>query len=112
MVKNHHLAKSILDASWNQLILFTSYKAECAGKIVELVDPKNTSQNCSSCGMKVPKTLAVRIHKCPHCGLILDRDINAALNIKNKAVGTTVQACGGDITRCPMKHEALCVSVG
>jgi len=81
MVKNRFLSKSIFDASWNQLVSLTSYKAEWAGKIVELVNPKGTSQECSSCGEVVPKTLAVRVHKCPHCGLIMDRDENAAKNI-------------------------------
>ena len=81
MVKNHRLAKSISDAGWYQLIQFTKYKAEYAGKVVELVDPKNTTQNCSRCGTKVPKSLSVRTHKCPHCGLIMDRDHNAAINI-------------------------------
>ena len=81
MVKNHHLAKSIYDAGWYQLIQFTQYKAEYAGRVVELVDPKNTTQNCSGCGVKVPKSLSVRTHDCPHCGLTMDRDHNAAINI-------------------------------
>jgi putative transposase len=84
MMKNHHLAKSISDAGWYQLIQFTEYKAEEAGKVVELVDPKNTTQLCSGCGNKVPKSLSVRIHKCPECGLELDRDVNAAINILQK----------------------------
>ena len=81
MVKNHFLAKSISDASWNQLVSYTTYKAEGAGRIVELVNPRGTSQECSSCGEVVPKTLAVRTHRCPHCGLVMDRDENAARNI-------------------------------
>lgn len=81
MVKNHFLAKSISDASWNQLISFTTYKAADAGRLVELVNPKGTSQECSSCGEVVPKTLAVRMHRCPHCSLVMDRDENAAKNI-------------------------------
>ena len=81
MVKNHFLAKSILDASWNQLIDYTTYKAAEAGKIVELVNPIGTSQECSGCCATVPKTLAVRVHECPHCGLVMDRDENAARNI-------------------------------
>ena len=84
MLKNHHLAKSISDAGWYQLIQLTKYKAEYAGKLVELVDPNNTTQNCSSCGKKVPKSLSVRTHKCPYCGLELNRDVNAAINILNK----------------------------
>jgi len=80
MVKNHHLAKSISDASWSKFIEYTTYKAESAGKQVILVNPRNTSQICSSCGNTVKKSLSVRTHKCL-CGLILDRDTNAAINI-------------------------------
>lgn len=81
MVHNHNLAKSILDASWNKLIQYTSYKAEDAGRKVILVNPANTSQMCSSCGQIVKKDLSIRIHNCPYCGLSIDRDLNAALNI-------------------------------
>lgn len=80
MVRNHHLAKSISDASWNRFIEFTTYKAENAGKTVKFVNPRNTSQTCSNCGLTVKKSLAVRLHKCT-CGLTLDRDVNAAINI-------------------------------
>lgn len=81
MVRNRHLAKSIADSSWGMFFELLSYKAEEAGRAVFKVDPRNTSQNCSGCGEKVPKSLSVRIHKCPHCNLILDRDHNASLNI-------------------------------
>ncbi|WP_406660808.1 transposase [Methanolobus sp. ZRKC3] len=95
MVKNHHLAKSISDVAWGQLIQMTKSKAEEAGKYVELVNPYNTSQKCSSCGSIVKKGLSVRVHKCPDCGLVLDRDHNAAINILNLCtVGTTGRACG------------------
>ncbi len=86
MVKNHHLAKSIVDAGWNQLVQFTTYKAESAGKHVVLVDPRNTSQQCSNCDEIVKKTLAVRTHRCPSCGFECDRDVNAAKNILKRAV--------------------------
>ena len=92
MVQNHHLAKSIFDAGWYQLMQFTTFKAECAGKIVELVNPKGTSQNCSRCHNPVPKDISVRVHSCPFCGLVLDRDHNAAINILARSictVGTT-----------------------
>jgi putative transposase len=90
MLKNHKLAKSISDAGWGQFTQFLEYKAEEAGILFERVDPKYTSINCSSCGCSVLKTLKDRTHTCPHCGLILDRDINAAINILNKnTVGTT-----------------------
>jgi len=81
MVKNHCLAKHIADAAWNKLITATSYKAEWAGKRVELVNPTNTSQICSGCGQIVQKDLSERVHRCPFCGLTLDRDHNAAINI-------------------------------
>ncbi|AKB76247.1 Mobile element protein [Methanosarcina lacustris Z-7289] len=81
MIQNHCLAKHIADVAWNQLITLTTYKAEWAGKHVELVNPYNTSQMCSGCGQIVQKDLSERIHNCPFCGLILDRDHNAAINI-------------------------------
>ncbi len=85
MLKNHCLAKSIADAAWGQLAIYTRYKAEDAGSLYIEVDPRGTSQRCSKCGATVKKSLAVRVHKCPFCGLEIDRDLNAALNIK--AVG-------------------------
>jgi putative transposase len=81
MLKNHHLAKHIQDHSWGKLIQFTQSKAAKAGKMVELVDARYTSQKCSQCGIMVPKTLADRVHHCPKCGLEMDRDVNASLNI-------------------------------
>jgi putative transposase len=81
MVKNHCLAKSIMDCAWGKLVQYCSYKAEDAGRIVVLVDPRNTSKMCSGCGKLVEKDLSIRVHECPFCGLILDRDLNAAKNI-------------------------------
>ena len=81
MVQNKHLSKSISDSSWGEFFRLLSYKAEEAGRLVIKVPPHNTSQICSSCGEKVAKSLAVRIHRCPYCGLVLDRDENAARNI-------------------------------
>lgn len=81
MKKNHHIAKSIADAVWNQLQMLTSYKSEWAGKTVAFAEANGTSQECSNCGAIVRKSLAVRVHKCSTCGLILDRDVNAAINI-------------------------------
>jgi putative transposase len=86
MVKNHHLAKSIADAGWRQLVQFTTYKAESAGRVVVQVDPRNTSQQCSRCGEIVKKALSVRIHRCDHCGYTADRDENAARNILQRAL--------------------------
>jgi putative transposase len=81
MVKNHHLASAILDACWGKTRLLTAYKAEKRGGRVILVEPRGTSQECSGCGRVVEKALSERMHLCPHCGLQLDRDVNAARNI-------------------------------
>jgi putative transposase len=92
MLKQHTLAKAIADAAWAQLVQYTTYKAEKAGGRVVLVDPRHTSQDCSACGHRVDKSLAERVHRCPQCGLIMDRDENAARNILRlglQTVGTT-----------------------
>jgi putative transposase len=81
MMQNQYLAKSIGDAAWNLLISSTVNKAEEAGCTVVLVNPKQTSQRCSQCGQLVKKTLSVRVHTCPHCGLVMNRDLNASINI-------------------------------
>lgn len=79
-------ARNMADASWGRFRMMVGYKAETACKLHIQVPPRNTSQNCSGCGAKVPKTLAVRMHKCPHCKLKIDRDYNASLNIKHLAL--------------------------
>jgi putative transposase len=76
-----HFAKSILDAAWGQLLFQLAYKAEEAGCYLVAVNPSGTTQNCSRCGEKVPKDLSQRQHDCPHCGLSLSRDLNAARNV-------------------------------
>ncbi|NET82396.1 MAG: transposase [Moorea sp. SIO1F2] len=84
------MAKSVLDAGWGQFLSILSTKAENAGLLTVAVNPRNTSQNCSNCGTKVPKKLKDRIHSCPHCGYTADRDVNAAINILKLAVGHSV----------------------
>jgi len=81
MLHNHNLAKSISDVAWNMLVNITSYKAANAGSMVVLVDPRNTSKMCSRCGILVEKSLSDRVHNCSLCGLSMDRDQNAAINI-------------------------------
>ncbi len=107
MMQNHHLAKSISDASWYQLQQFTNYKAEYAGKQVEFCNPRNTSKTCNICGNIQNILLSDRIFICSNCGNIEDRDINASINILNKCtVGTTgIQACGEILNRDSMKQE-------
>ncbi|MDE0017834.1 MAG: transposase [Candidatus Poribacteria bacterium] len=87
MVKNKHLSKSISDASWSAFFKWCGNIAKRDGFHFHQVDPKNTSQTCSSCGKKSPKnlSLAIRTFKCSFCGTSLDRDHNAALNILLRA---------------------------
>jgi putative transposase len=78
------LAKSINDAGWGQFISILSNKAENAGLKVIAINPNGTSQECSTCGHKVKKPLSQRIHNCPVCHTSICRDLNAAINIKNR----------------------------
>ena len=79
-------AKSIHDAGWSSLLSILANKAEKAGLLVIGVSAYNTSQDCSSCGVKVPKELSERWHSCAY-GCELDRDHNAAINIMNRGAG-------------------------
>ncbi len=81
LVRNRHLAKSISDAGWSTFRAWLEYFGFKYGKVTVAVPPHNTSQNCSSCGKKVKKSLSTRTHVCSHCGFVEDRDINAAVNI-------------------------------
>jgi putative transposase len=81
LVKNHKLARSIMDSGWGVFGKMLDYKT----MLVE-VPAKNTTIDCSRCGNIVPKSLAVRIHRCDVCGLVLDRDYNAAINILKKGL--------------------------
>jgi putative transposase len=85
MLKNHHLAKAIADASWSAFKNILVLKAESAGVRVVEVPPHFTSQRCFSCGEIVQKSLSVRTHVCGSCGYVGDRDVNAARNILAKA---------------------------
>ena len=80
------LNRSINDGSPARLMSYISYKAERAGGICVMVNPRNTSQNCSGCGMRVRKSLNVRVHSCHACGLTLTRDENAARNIRMRGI--------------------------
>ncbi len=76
-----YMAKRILDASWDRFRNYVAYKAESAGRKVVLVNPAYTSQKCSGCGTIVKKDLSERVHSCPVCRLVMDRDLNASKNI-------------------------------
>jgi putative transposase len=81
MVRNRHLAKSISDAGWAPFRSILEAKAACAGRRVIAIPAQYTSQDCSGCGTRIPKSLSVRTHVCTSCGLVLDRDENAASNL-------------------------------
>ena len=85
MVKNHKLAGSIQNASWNKFIQFLSYKAESAGLKVIEVNPKNTTKTCSNCGNIQDIELSERTFFCNRCGMRKGRDLNASINILEKA---------------------------
>jgi putative transposase len=88
MLHNPHLARSAHDAALGEFRDLLAYKAEEAGARMVRVPPQDTSQVCSGCGRRAPKDLSVRVHVCPHsdCGLILNRDVNAARNVLQLAL--------------------------
>ena len=94
MVKNHHLAKAIHDAGWGIFLHWVKAYGVMHDIPVIAVPPQFTSQRCSACGTLVKKSLSVRTHICTSCGLVLDRDQNAALNILAKALDRTVGHTG------------------
>jgi len=104
MVRNHHLARSISDAGWGQFLSILAYKAEYAGREFVQVNPNGTSQICSGCGATVKKSLSTRVHNCPACGLSLNRDFNAALNIKRLGLSLWDSTC--DSGQC-VSQEAV-----
>ena len=87
MVRNHKLSKSILDAGWGYFRQRLTSKAVNAGRDLVFVNPAYTSKCCSNCGNEFEKfDLSVRWVDCQHCGLSLDRDHNAAINLLNRAI--------------------------
>jgi putative transposase len=90
LVKNHHLAKSLHDAGWGRFLCWVKAYGVMHNVPVIAVAPQFTSQACSACGALVKKSLSVRTHICSECGLVLDRDHNAARNILAKALACTL----------------------
>lgn len=106
MVKNHNLAKAISDVGWGMFCTMLKYKAERLGKCyIEIDRWFPSSKTCHVCLNRVDNlSLDVRAWTCNHCGTHHDRDVNAAINIKNEALrilalGTSASACGGDVRR-------------
>jgi len=89
LVRSNWLSKSIHDGSWNTFTSIVSYKAREAGKKIVFVDPKYTSQICSRCGTVTKHSLSERRFICKNsdsnCNFSIDRDLNAAVNIRNRA---------------------------
>ena len=108
MLTNHKLAKAISDMGFYELKRQLTYKCELYGSRLTEVDRWfPSSKTCSNCGQKRETfSLSERVFNCPHCRLSIDRDLNAAINLKNVAVSSTVSACGlenADVAK--MKQE-------
>lgn len=106
MVKNHNLAKAISDVGWGMFCTMLKYKAESEGKqYIEIDRWFPSSKTCHVCLNRVDNlTLDIRAWACKHCGTHHDRDVNAAINIRNEALrilalGTSASACGGNVSR-------------
>jgi putative transposase len=110
MVKNHYLARQITDVSWGNFIQYLCYKAESAGCRAVGVNPKNTSKTCSDCGNIRDIELGERTYLCQKCGMLKDRDLNAAINILSTA-GLAESNASGDVVR-PQLQEAAVVESG
>lgn len=85
MMQDRKYSRGIADSGWYQIQMFTKYKAEWAGKMVDFVDPRLTSQNCSNCHKLVGRVEKGDIFKCPFCGLKINVHVNAAMNIRNNS---------------------------
>ncbi len=93
MVRNHKLAQAINDVSWSTFETFLKYKSDWLGKNVVQIDRwYASSKTCSCCGHKKEEMLlSERIFHCTECGLIIDRDLNASINIRNSGVERPVE---------------------
>jgi putative transposase len=98
MTRNGNLSLAAHDAALGMFRQMLEYKVEKTGTQLIAVNPHNTTQMCSGCGVMVAKGLDVRTHDCPECGLVLDRDVNAALNIL--ALGLSVEALTYPVADC------------
>jgi len=100
LVRNHKLAKSIVDASWYNFRQWLEYFGKKFGREIIAVPPHYTSQECSNCGAKVQKSLSTRTHSCPHCGHVEQRDVNAAKVILSRATtgGHPGSNASGDVS--------------
>jgi putative transposase len=115
MMRNRRLSKSIGDAGWGMLRSALTYMAQRSLGVIALVDPRNTSQVCSGCGAYVEKSLSVRVHRCPGCGLTIDRDVNAARNMLKRGLGIGLERAEytpvGEVTATQLGEAGQVASV-
>jgi putative transposase len=102
---NKEFTRKLLDVGWGGFISMLEYKAKWNHKrFVKIDQYEPTSQTCSGCGGRKPMPLSERVYSCDSCGLVIDRDLNASLNIR--AAGLAVLACGGSALAEPVKQES------
>jgi len=103
MVKNKKLSQAINDCGWSMFITILEYKCD---KVIKIDRWFASSQTCSECGYKNPETknLSVRKWACPQCGVIHDRDVNAAKNIEREGLSLCEHNVDGCIKRVPRKN--------
>ena len=111
--RNHHLAKSVSDASWSKFVTMLEYMAKWYGKTLVKIDRfYPSSKTCHHCGhVKEELALSDRYYTCPNCGELIDRDLNAAKNIldeglRNISAGT-VDYTDGEGVRLACKHSLM-----
>ena len=109
MVRNHRLARAVEDASFAELRRQLAYKTARTGARLHVIDRYYpSSRTCSACGtVKAKLSLSERVYHCEKCGLTIDRDLNAAINIQVAgSAPETLNARGGDIRRADAKRQA------
>jgi putative transposase len=115
MMGNCKLSKSLGDAGWGMLRNALTYMAKMSEGVTAFVDPRGTSQTCSACGAYVRKDLSVRTHRCPGCGLTIDRDVNAALNVLKRGLGIGLERAEytpiGEVTAAQLSGAGQVASV-
>jgi len=110
MVKNHKLARSILNMNWGDFFRQLEYKCEWYGKYFVKINPKRTSQECSDCGhINKELNLSVREWTCLKCKNHHDRDINASINIENRGVDSVLKSCGDILARGIYETRTPCL---
>jgi len=114
MMKNHCLAKSIGDVSWSEFNRQLEYKCKWSFKYyLKIGRFEPTSKTCSNCGCVQEMPLSKRVFDCPSCGISIDRDLNASLNIRNIGLNTLghsgIYACGDSSLELSLKQEKECL---